>query len=89
MDHADEVVGHQLAKAGFRLASLLNVWTQPVGPNDVTRAANSAQDQLLASRPPQAKSLVIDGARFTLGRMPNLRQDDDRESGRVPKPGGR
>ena len=28
MDHADNVAGHQLAKAGFRLASLLNeIWT--------------------------------------------------------------
>jgi hypothetical protein len=51
MDQADQVAGHQLAKAGFRLASLLNeIWTQPVGPNDVTRAANSAPGQVLSSK---------------------------------------
>jgi nuclease S1 len=49
MDHAETVAGHQLAKAGFRLASLLNgIWVQPVGPNDVTRAANSAPVQGLS-----------------------------------------
>ena len=37
------IAGHQLAKAGFRLASLLNeIWTQPVRPNDATGATNSA-----------------------------------------------
>ena len=51
MDHAATVAGHQLAKAGFRLASLLNeIWTQPVGPNDATRAVNSASDQDLSSK---------------------------------------
>ena len=51
MDHADVVAGHQLAKAGFRLASLLNgIWVQPVSPNDVTRAANSAPAQLPSSK---------------------------------------
>jgi hypothetical protein len=30
LDRADTIAGHQLAKAGFRLASLLNeIWTQP------------------------------------------------------------
>src|SRR5580704_1100534 len=39
LDHADAVAGHQLAKAGFRLASLLNeIWTKPAGPNDSTHA---------------------------------------------------
>ncbi len=42
LDHADAVAGHQLAKAGFRLASLLNeIWTQPVRPNDATGAAKA------------------------------------------------
>jgi hypothetical protein len=50
MDHADEVAGHQLAKAGFRLASLLNeIWVQPIGPNNVTRPANSAPVQGFSS----------------------------------------
>src|SRR5271156_2955488 len=40
LDHADTIAGHQLAKAGFRLASLLNeIWTQPVVPSDATHAA--------------------------------------------------
>jgi hypothetical protein len=46
MDHADAVAGHQLAKAGFRLASLLNaIWTQPIaseGGNQVTGGKISA-----------------------------------------------
>ena len=51
MDHAEVLAGHQLAKAGFRLASLLNeIWVQPVGPNDVPRAENSAPSQVLSSK---------------------------------------
>jgi len=42
LDHADAVAGHQLARAGFRLASLLNeIWTQPVGLNDGTHATTA------------------------------------------------
>ena len=41
MNRADALAGHQLAKAGFRLASLLNeIWTQPAGQTDATRATN-------------------------------------------------
>ena len=41
LDRADALAGHQLAKAGFRLASLLNeIWTQPVSAKDPPRAAN-------------------------------------------------
>jgi hypothetical protein len=51
MDHADVIAGHQLAKAGFRLASLLNgIWVQPIGPNDVPRAENSALGHVLSSK---------------------------------------
>jgi nuclease S1 len=51
LDHADAVAGHQLAKAGFRLASLLNgIWTRPAGPNDATRATNSAPAQAPSSK---------------------------------------
>ncbi len=50
MDHAEVIVGHQLAKAGFRLASLLNeIWPQPVSANEVAPMANSAPAQALAS----------------------------------------
>ena len=54
MDHADVVAGHQLAKAGFRLASLLNgIWVQPIAPggNTVTRAVSSAEEATLSSKP--------------------------------------
>jgi len=51
LDHSDMVAGHQLAKAGFRLASLLNeIWVQPVGPNDVPQGANSTPAQVLSSK---------------------------------------
>jgi hypothetical protein len=41
LEHADAIAGHQLAKAGFRLASLLNeIWTLPAAPSDSARAAN-------------------------------------------------
>ncbi len=53
MDRADAVAGHQLAKAGFRLASLCNeIWTQPAGPNDAPRGskADSAPAQVVSSK---------------------------------------
>jgi hypothetical protein len=51
LNHAETISGHQLAKAGFRLASLLNgIWAQPVNSNDATRAANSAPAQVLSSK---------------------------------------
>jgi hypothetical protein len=41
MHRADALAGHQLAKAGFRLASLLNeIWSEPARPIDATRATN-------------------------------------------------
>jgi nuclease S1 len=46
LDHADEIAGHQLAKAGFRLASLLNgIWTAPIASEGapVTNEKNSAE----------------------------------------------
>jgi len=65
MDHADEVAGHQLAKAGLRLASLLNeIWTKPVNPNDM---ASSAPGPLFLRRGPPRKSSAIDVAKYTRG----------------------
>jgi S1/P1 Nuclease/Metal binding domain of Ada len=65
LDHADAVAGHQLAKAGFRLASLLNeIWTQPAGPNDATHATNG--DSAPAENPPAetvASQIVFVGNR--------------------------
>jgi hypothetical protein len=50
LDNADVLAGHQLAKAGFRLASLLNeTWTQPVAANDVPPASSSAPATVAAS----------------------------------------
>ncbi|HZC46802.1 MAG TPA: S1/P1 nuclease [Candidatus Acidoferrum sp.] len=51
LDRKDLVAGHQLAKAGFRLASLMNeIWPQPVGPNDATHATNPTAPQPLSSK---------------------------------------
>ncbi len=51
MDHAEVIAGHQLAKAGFRLASLLNeIWPQPVALNEVSPMTNSVPAQGLASK---------------------------------------
>jgi nuclease S1 len=42
LDHAETIAGNQLARAGFRLASLLNgIWAAPVNPNDATGAKPS------------------------------------------------
>ena len=52
MENADAIAGHQLAKAGFRLASLLNAtWTAPVGHNDAPSATNSVPSQASSSQP--------------------------------------
>jgi len=62
------LAGHQMAKAGFRLASLLNeIWTQPAGPTDATRATNPVLAPLLRRRIPSARLSAIDAARFTRG----------------------
>ena len=41
LDRAEAIAGHQLAKAGFRLASLLNeIWTEPVAGSDPMHATS-------------------------------------------------
>jgi nuclease S1 len=53
MNDAARVAGHQLAKAGFRLASLLNeIWTVPVASNDAPAAVPAS------SSPPDAGPFV-------------------------------
>jgi S1/P1 Nuclease/Metal binding domain of Ada len=53
LDHADAVAGHQLAKAGFRLASLLNqIWTQPVATSDPKPPASPYLAPLLSTKIP-------------------------------------
>jgi hypothetical protein len=52
LDHAATLAGHQLAKAGFRMASLLNgIWTQPASFGDATHAPNSAPAHVSSSMP--------------------------------------
>jgi hypothetical protein len=61
MDQAEAVAGHQLVKAGFRLASLLNgIWTQPIadGRNTVMPGAASGEG---ASLPQKAMTGPIVG----------------------------
>jgi hypothetical protein len=43
LDRADSIAGHQLARGGFRLASLLNeTWPQPASLGDATSAVKAA-----------------------------------------------
>lgn len=52
LDNADAIAGHQLAKAGFRLASLLNeIWTTPVALNDASRETTSVLPQASSPAP--------------------------------------
>ena len=75
MDLADQVAGHQLAKAGFRLASLLNeIWAQPVGPNDVTHAENSARGQTLS--PKTDAGQIVGNRRSKIYAWPGCRTYD-------------
>jgi nuclease S1 len=44
IDRAEVIAGHQLAKAGFRLASLLNeTWVHPTGPSDANAPVPSSK----------------------------------------------
>jgi hypothetical protein len=54
LDRASIIAGHQLVKAGFRLASLLNeIWTQPIAPGDksVMRSTPSDEQTSVAPNP--------------------------------------
>ena len=54
LDRAEIIAGHQLAKAGFRLASLLNeIWPQPIaaGEMSVLPDAHSAERASVSSKP--------------------------------------
>jgi hypothetical protein len=45
------IAGHQLAKAGFRLASLLNeTWALPVNPDEKPPLTNSAPARVLSNQ---------------------------------------
>ena len=71
------VAGHQLAKAGFRLASLLNeIWPQPVAPgaNPATSAASSAEDAGVSSEP--VAGPVVGNRRSKIYAWPGCRSYD-------------
>jgi hypothetical protein len=77
LDRADVIAGHQLAKAGFRLASLLNgMWTRPVAPaeNAVTRPVTSSEEAPLSSRPLQGP--IIGNRRSKIYAWPGCRSYD-------------
>jgi len=73
LDHADAVAGHQLAKAGFRLASLLNqIWTLPAARSDMPREsnANSAPAQDLSSQAVAGQIVFVGNRRSKIYAWP-------------------
>ena len=71
LDRADVIAGHQLAKAGFRLASLLNeTWTQPAGPNEATRELNSAPVEAPSSNSVSAAGHIVGNRRSRIYAWP-------------------
>ena len=73
LDHADAVAGHQLAKAGFRLASLLNeIWTQPAAPNDSTHATkgDSAPAEIPSARTVDSQVVFVGNRRSKIYAWP-------------------
>lgn len=62
MNTAAVIAGHQLAKAGFRLASLLNqIWPTPIAHADATSTSNSGPEEQTSS--PQSVAGPIVGNR--------------------------
>jgi len=73
LDHADVVAGHQLAKAGFRLASLLNeIWTEPADLSEAPRAANanSAPTQVPSSNAGAGQIVFVGNRRSRIYAWP-------------------
>ena len=71
LDHADALAGHQLAKAGFRLASLLNgIWTQPAAMNDVTREAQASSSVQGVSSKPAVTGEIVGNRRSKIYAWP-------------------
>jgi hypothetical protein len=69
MNASAVIAGHQLAKAGFRLASLLNqIWRAPIAAGDMTRAANSAIAQ--TSSPQAVAGLIVGNRRSKIYAWP-------------------
>ncbi len=75
LDRADEVAGHQLAKAGFRLASLLNnMWPQPISSGDSGNEAASVMTS--ASNLSAAPGAIIGNRRSKIYAWPGCRSYD-------------
>jgi nuclease S1 len=77
MNRAGVIAGHQLAKAGFRLASLLNgIWTQPIAPggNTVTSTVSSAVEAPLSSKPVDGP--IVGNRRSKIYAWPGCRSYD-------------
>jgi hypothetical protein len=71
LDHADAVAGHQLAKAGFRLASLLNeIWTKPAGPNDASHAEGSASSPAAPAKTVDSQIVFVGNRRSKIYAWP-------------------
>jgi nuclease S1 len=69
LNNADAIAGHQLAKAGFRLASLLNeIWTTPVAQSDAPRTTNLVPPQ--ASSPQPDESPIVGNRRSKIYAWP-------------------
>jgi hypothetical protein len=76
LDRAGIIAGHQLAKAGFRLASLLNeIWPQPIaaGENRVIRSANKSERALVRSNP---VGVIVGNRRSHIYAWPGCRSYD-------------
>jgi hypothetical protein len=71
LDRADAIAGRQLAKAGFRLASLLNeIWTHPVAPNDATHASNPVVPPLLSTTKTNPVGQIVGNRRSKIYAWP-------------------
>ena len=84
LERADTVAGHQLAKAGFRLASLLNeIWTQPAGPNDATHAVNgnSAPAEVSSAKTVASQVIFVGNRRSKIYAWPGCGSYDRMKPG--------
>lgn len=69
LEHADTLAGHQLAKAGFRLASLLNeIWTQPAAPTHAT--GNSAPAEVPSATTVDSQIVFVGNRRSKIYAWP-------------------
>jgi hypothetical protein len=68
LERADTVAGHQLAKAGFRLASLLNeIWTQP---DDAAHVENPASPSAASAKNVTSQVVFVGNRRSKIYAWP-------------------